>query len=69
VKVELSLFESVIWNRYDSNAMPQSLPGNFYSPLIGTGFTQANSTRNNFNLGIDANVRLTKNIDVYGQAY
>jgi hypothetical protein len=69
VNVELSLFESVIWKRYDSNAMPQSLPVNFYSPLIGTGFTQANSTRNNFNLGIDANVRLTKNIEVYGQAY
>ena len=68
-KVELSLFESVIWNRYDSNAMPQSLPVNFYSPLIGTGFTQVNSTRNNFNLGIDANVRLTNNIEVYGQAY
>ena len=68
-KVELSLFESVIWNRYDSNAMPQSLPVNFYSPLIGTGFTQVNSTRNNFNIGIDANVRLTKNIEVYGQAY
>jgi hypothetical protein len=68
-KVELSLFESVIWNRYDANTMPQSLPVNFYSPLIGTGFTQANSTRNNFNVGIDASVRLTKNIEVYGQAY
>jgi len=68
-KVELSLFESVIWNRYDSNLMPQSLPVSFYSPLIGTGFTQANSTRNNFNLGIDVNVRLTKGIEVYGQAY
>lgn len=68
-KVELSLFESVVWNRYDSNAMPQALPVNFYSPLIGTGFTQANSTRNNFNVGVDASVRLTKNIEVYGQAY
>ena len=68
-KVELSLFETVIWNRYDANTMPQSLPFNFYSPFIGTGFTQANSTRNNFNVGIDASVRLTKNIEVYGQAY
>ena len=68
-KVELSLFESVIWNRYDANKMPQSLPVSFYSPLIGTGFAQVNSTRNNFNIGIDANVRLSKGIEVYGQAY
>lgn len=68
-KVELSLFESVIWNRYDANKMPQSLPVSYYSPLIGTGFAQVNSTRNNFNVGIDANVRLSKGIEVYGQAY
>ena len=68
-KVELSLFESVIWNRYDANKMPQSLPVSYYSPLIGTGFAQVNSTRNNFNIGIDANVRLSKGIEVYGQAY
>ena len=68
-KVELSLFESVIWNRYDSNRMPQALPVNFYSPILGTGFTQINSTRNNFNVGIDGNFRLTNNIEVYGQAY
>ena len=68
-KVELSLFESVIWNRYDASKMPQSLPVSFYSPLIGTGFAQVNSTRNNFNIGIDANVRLSKGIEVYGQAY
>ncbi|MEY3834895.1 MAG: hypothetical protein RI989_323 [Bacteroidota bacterium] len=68
-KVELSLFESVIWNRYDANKMPQSLPVSFYSPIIGTGFAQVNSARNNFNIGIDANFRLSKGIEVYGQAY
>lgn len=68
-KVELSLFESVIWNRYDSIQMPQSLPISFYNPIIGSGITQVNSTRNNFNLGVDANVRLSKGIEVYAQLY
>lgn len=68
-KVEVSLFESVIWNRYDASLMPQALPVPFYSPLLGTGLIQANSTRNNFNIGMDVNVRLNNNIEVYGQVY
>ena len=69
VKLEMSIFESVIWNRYNSDLMPQQLSLSYYSPLIGTGYAQANSKRNNFNLGMDVNFRLSKKVEVYAQGY
>lgn len=69
VKFELSVFESVIWNRYNSDQLPQQLSLSYYSPLIGTGYAQANSTRNNFNLGMDVNFRLSKKVELYAQGY
>lgn len=66
-RVEIGLFESIIWQRWDSTG---TLPANLgmFVPVIGyntasIGFGQAN----NVLVGLNAKVKITNNFSVYGQ--
>lgn len=65
--MEISIFESTIWNRYRNNEIssPDLL---YYSPLPLTGLSQFYSDRNKSTIGLDFNLRLKKKILLYGQS-
>jgi len=66
-RIELGLFEGVIWERYDSTGTkPQ--PWGAYIPVIGVN-TAINglSSKQNVLVGANLKIKITKNFYVYGQ--
>ena len=63
---EISLFEAVIWSKYNDNGL-QSMPLDFYSPIIGTGLINWNSKQNKLLCGLDFQHKLTNHWEVFGQ--
>ena len=65
--IELGLFEAIIWQTSDTT-YENKLDMNFVNPVILVRpFQYSMNSENNILLGLNAKVRLTKNIQLYGQ--
>jgi hypothetical protein len=63
---EISLFEAVIWSKYNASGL-QTIPLDFYVPIIGSGLLNWNSSRNKLLCGIDFQHKLSSRWEVFGQ--
>lgn len=68
-KIELGLYEAVVWQRFDSADGSQTLPWNAFTPvpLLNTAVLGLNDDRHNVLLGANAHIKWNKGIQSYAQ--
>lgn len=67
-RIQLGLFQGMIWEASD-NRNRQRLDLNYFNPLIGVNIpTYGLNTTNNILIGATLKIKVTKGIQVYGQA-